>query len=93
MRLTKEQVEKISALVLARLKERDLVVFKTDERKVLERVNEIILGDLRAEDDLDREVEEMLKARAGEINSQKIDYRKMFNMIKGKLARERGIVL
>ncbi|MBI5493067.1 MAG: DUF507 family protein [Deltaproteobacteria bacterium] len=93
MRLTKEQVEKISGLVLARLKDRDLVVFKADERKVLERVNGIILADLRAEDDLDREVEEMLKTRAGEINSQKIDYRKMFNMIKGKLARERGIVL
>ncbi len=93
MRLTKEQVEKITGLVLARLKDRDLVVFKADERKVFERVHEIILADLRAEDDLDREVEEILKTRAGEINSQKIDYRKMFNMIKGKLARERGIVL
>ncbi|MDO8427093.1 MAG: DUF507 family protein [Deltaproteobacteria bacterium] len=93
MRLTKEQVEKISGLVLGRLKEKDLIVFKAEERKVLEKINEAILADLRAEDDLDREVEEMLKTHTGEINSKKIDYRKMFNMIKGKLARERGIVL
>ncbi|OGQ64623.1 MAG: hypothetical protein A3I81_11375 [Deltaproteobacteria bacterium RIFCSPLOWO2_02_FULL_55_12] len=76
-----------------RLKERDLVVFKADERKVLERMVEIFLADLRAEDNLDREVEEILKSHAGAIDTQKIDYRKMFNMIKGKLARERGLVL
>ena len=53
----------------------------------------MILKNLRDEDDLDREVEEILKSHSGSIDSQKIDYRKMFSMIKGKLARERGIVL
>lgn len=93
MRLTKEQVDKISRLVLERLKDKELIAFKADERKVLERIEEIVLADLRAEDSLDREVEELLKAHSGAMDSQKVDYRKMFNMIKGKLARERGIVI
>jgi len=53
----------------------------------------VFLTDLRAEDTLDREVEEILKGHSGEIDSQRLDYRKMFNIVKGKLARERGIIL
>lgn len=93
MKLTKEQVEKLSAFILKRLEEKDLVVLKTTHERLLERINEIILENLRQEDDLDREVEEILKAHSGAVDSNRVDYRKMFNMVKGKLARERGIVL
>ncbi|MBI5469428.1 MAG: DUF507 family protein [Deltaproteobacteria bacterium] len=93
MKLSIEQVDKISRIVVERLKEKDLVVFKAPENKVLERMHEIIMRDLKAEDDLDREVEEILKTHTGSMDNQKIDYRKMFSMIKGKLARERGIIL
>jgi len=93
MKLTKEQVEKITRTVLDKLKDKDLVEFKAAEPKVLERMTEVFLADLRAEDTLDREVEEILKGHSGEIDSQRLDYRKMFNIVKGKLARERGIIL
>ena len=93
MKLTKEQVEKILRTVLEKLKEKDLVELKAAEPKVLERMTEAFLADLRAEDALDREVEEILKGHSGEIDSQRLDYRKMFNIVKGKLARERGIIL
>lgn len=93
MKLTKEQVEKISRDVLERLKEKELIVFKAGEDRVLERINEAILADLRAEDALDREVEEMISSHLAQLGGQSIDHRKMFNMIKGKLARERGLVL
>ncbi len=93
MRLTKTQVDKISELILKRLKEKNLIVFKTDPALVLERVVTAILDDMRAEDELDREVEEMLKAHSDEIESGRIDYRRMFSMIKGKLVRERGLTI
>ncbi len=93
MKLTKEQVEKLSAFILKRLTDKDLIVLKTSEEKLLARVNDIILENLRQEEDLDREVEEILKAHSESVDSSKVDYRKMFNMVKGKLARERGIVL
>lgn len=93
MKLTKEQVEKMMRTVLEKLKEKDLVDIKSTETKLLERMTEVFVADLRAEDSLDREVEEILKGHSGEIDSQRLDYRKMFSIVKNKLARERGIIL
>ena len=93
MKLAMEQVEKISGLILKSLKEKNLIIFKAGEAAVLEKMIEAMVRDLKAEDDLDREVEEILKAHSSELDSGKADYRKMFRMIKGKLARERGVVL
>lgn len=80
-------------MVLKRLKEKNLIIFKTGEDEVLERVKEAILADLRAEDALDREVEGILQSHSGELDSSGADYKKMFRMVKGKLARERDLVL
>ena len=91
--MTTEQVEKISKAVLASLKAKELLIFKADEARVLERVAEAILADLRAEDALDREVEEMISSHSAGLGGATIDHRKMFNMIKNKLVRERGIIL
>jgi len=93
MKLTREQVEKIMRTVLEKLKEKELVEMKSTETKLLERMTEVFVADLRAEDSLDREVEEILKGHSGEIDSQRLDYRKMFSIVKNKLARERGIIL
>lgn len=93
MKITREQVEKIIALIIERLKEKDLIVYKAEEEKVLKKMQDAFLADLKAEDDLDREVEGILSSHSTAIDSQRLDYRKMFNMIKMKLARERGIVL
>jgi len=86
-------VEKLVRASIERLKEKELIEFKADEKKVYERMVEIFVGDLKAEDDLDKEVEALLKSHSGAMDSQRVDYRKMFSMIKNKLARERGIVL
>ncbi|MBI5682138.1 MAG: DUF507 family protein [Deltaproteobacteria bacterium] len=93
MRLTIEQVEKISRIILDKLKEKGIILFKVDEDVVLKRITELFLKDLQAEDELEREVENIMKQHAGEMDRGKMDYRKMFMMIKNKLAKERGIVL
>jgi len=93
MKLSREQVEKLVRVSLDRLKGKELIEFKADEKKVFERMVDIFLSDLRKEDDLDKEVEALLKSHSGAMDSQRVDYRKMFSMIKNKLARERGIVL
>lgn len=93
MKLAREQVERIVGLLIERLKEKDLIVYKAEEEKVFKKMQDVFLADLKAEDNLDREVEEILSSHSSAIDSQRLDYRKMFNMIKMKLARERGIVL
>jgi hypothetical protein len=93
MRLTTTQIETISRLILARLKEKDLIVFKEDEDTVYKRVVRAITEDMRAEDQLDREVESILETHSGSLEEGGIDYRKMFSMVKGKLVRERELII
>ena len=93
MRLLKEQVEKISRIILDNLKAKELIIFKAQEEAVLHRIIEIFFNDLKAEDELDKEVEEIIKGHAKEIEAGRMDYRKMFSLIKGKLVKERGIVI
>ncbi len=93
MKLTSEQVERICELILSSLKDKKLIEIKTEEKDVLKKMIEVFLSDLKAEEELDKEVESIMSSHSSEIDSQRLDYRKMFNMIKGKLARERGIIL
>lgn len=93
MRLTSEQIEKISKMILENLKQKEIIVFKADEKVVLNRISDIFAADLKAEDDLDREVDNIMKQYSNEIDRDRMDYRKMFSMIKNKLVRERGIVV
>ncbi len=93
MRLTKEQVQVISSLIFENLKKKQLVVFKTEEEVVMKRILEIFLGNLKAEDEFDREVEKLLETHSRELEGGDVNYRKMFNMVKSKLAKERDIIL
>ncbi len=86
-------MDKISGKILETLKAKELLVFKVDESTVLSRIQETFLKDIQAEDDLDREVENILKSHTSEIDSGQVDYRRMFNLIKSKLVRERGMVI
>lgn len=93
MRFTNEQVEKISKRILDNLKAKELIAFKVEENVVLRKIVDIFLKDLKAEDNLDKEVEGILKGYEREIEAGRMDYRKMFNLTKTKLAKERSIVL
>jgi len=93
MRLHVEKIEEIAELVLRGLKKKGLITLKADEETVLERMREAITADLTAEDALDREVEAKLDTYSDEMDSGGVDYRKVFRMLKHKLARERGIIL
>jgi len=91
MKLQQTQIEKLCQKILGRLKEKDLIVFKSQEPEVLKRMVELIENDLRREDVLNAEVQKMLD----DLESQNpgLDRRKMFSLLKQKLAKERKIVL
>jgi hypothetical protein len=52
-----------------------------------------ITDELSAEDRLNAEVRQLLKAYEKQIELGQVDYQKMFQMVKQKLVRERGIIL
>lgn len=93
MRLTKELISQIAEAMAASLETKNLARFTGDRPKVVAKIVEVITADLAAEDRLNREVEKVLAAYESEIAKGNMDYRKVFDLTKQKLAKERGIVL
>ncbi|EKD42466.1 MAG: hypothetical protein ACD_73C00143G0004 [uncultured bacterium] len=91
MRLKKEQIQKLSERILRALKEKDQLIFRVPENKVLDKINDVITADMRAEDDLEGEARRILdKYKASGTD---IDERQMLLMIKKQLVKEKKLVL
>ena len=61
--------------------------------RLIEETETLLLEELMAEDRLNEEVRQLLKKYESEIEKGRLDFRKLFDMTKQKLVRERNIVL
>ncbi len=93
MRVSPRQVEQMAAAVVAGLLEKGLVSPKSTREALEAAVRQAVSEDLTAEESLDAEVERLLAPHAAKMDAEGADYRRMFGLLKQKLARERGIVL
>jgi hypothetical protein len=93
MRLSRELIQQIAEAVAAGIESKGLATLNASHKDVVSKVAEVITADLQAEDRLNKEVEKVLAAYEGEISKGGMDYRKVFELTKQKLARERGMVL
>lgn len=93
MRLKKEHIDRISKLILANLTAKKLITPRVPEARVLGKIHEVILTDMRAEDKLDDEARKMMDTYRQQISSGSLDERKVFQMIKKQLAKERKMIL
>ena len=93
MKVSEKQVEQIAAAVLEGLIESGHAHPKGNRAEIEAAIREVIDADLEGEDALDREVERLLAPHTDRLDAEGADYRRMFNMLKKKLAREKGIVL
>jgi hypothetical protein len=92
MKLTPAQTQALAQKVMDHWKKQNLVTFKADEKVVLEKILQVIRGELQKEMDLDREVNQMLdqleRTNAGEFQRYK-----MYPILKQKLAKEKKVIL
>ncbi len=92
MKLSSQQIQVLAEKILNQWKKQNVIVFKEDEKLVLNRVIELIKGDYDREMALDRDVNAMLdqleKSNPGEFQRFK-----MFPILKQKLAKERKVIL
>ena len=93
MRLRQEEIDYISWKILRRLKEDGIIDIMGEEEPVVERLRHALTENLAAEDQLNREVDDILRGHLKEIQRDSVDYRRMFQMVKTKLARERNVVI
>ncbi len=93
MRIQKELVDRIAKTIVTTLIEGDFLVWEDHPDKLEAIVNEIITADLMIEDELNDEVRQLIDARTKEYERDMMDYGRVFQMVKTKLVRERGLIL
>ncbi len=93
MRIKKELIEKISKEIVKNLMEKEMILWDDRPEKLIAVVNEIITEDLMVEDRLNEEVKLLLESKTKDYERSMMDFGRVFQMVKSKLARERGLIL
>ena len=93
MRITKELTELLTKKIVKSLIDQDLLIWEETPEKLQAVINAIITEDLMVEDILNEEVKTLLESKTQEYERDMMDYGRVFQMVKSKLVRERGLIL
>ena len=93
MRITKELTELLTRKIVKSLIDQDLIIWEETPEKLQAVINAIITEDLMVEDMLNEEVKTLLESKTQEYERDMMDYGRVFQMVKSKLVRERGLIL
>ncbi len=93
MRLSREMISHLSLAIAANLEHKGMARYDVPKNAISAKIAAVITENMLAEDKLNAEVEKILSAHESEIARGQMDYRKVFELTKQKLAKERGMVL
>lgn len=71
----------------------ELIVPDVDRETLQSEIEALMTQELEVEDRVNDEVREILKKFESDIERGRLDYRKLFDMTKQKIVRERNIVI
>ena len=93
MRITKEFIATLSNRIVRSLIEKDMIIWEEKPDKLESIIVSIVTEDLMVEDLLNEEVKTLLESKTEEYERSMMDYGRVFQMVKSKLVRERGLIL
>ncbi len=93
MRIKKELVESISKAIVKTILNKEMILWDDRPEELTAIVNNIITEDLMVEDRLNDEVKMLLESKTQEHERDMMDFGRVFQMVKSKLVRERGLIL
>jgi uncharacterized protein len=93
MRIPKTWVPLLAKKIVDNILSKNLVKPIVPQERLLSETEELIMGELSVEDRVNDEVREILKTHASEIEKGRMDYRRLFELTKQKLVKERNLVL
>ncbi|MFA5352994.1 MAG: DUF507 family protein [Thermodesulfovibrionales bacterium] len=93
MRIPKSWVPSLARRIVQTLIDKELIEPSSSVNLIIEETERLLMEELMVEDRLNDEVRQMLKKYEAEIERGRLDYRKLFDITKQKLVRERNIVL
>lgn len=91
MRLTGQMVEELSTAIAEALTSKGVMELRCPPEELRSGIVEVIIADLKVEDQLNDEVKRLLEAHPKELKG--VDYQKMFKLIKERLIKERGLII
>lgn len=93
MRIPRSWIPVISRRIVDTFFKEELIVPDVDPNKLAAEIEALMTEELEVEDRLNDEVREILKQFESDIERGRMDYRKLFDMTKQKLIRERNLVI
>ncbi len=93
MRIPRSWVLPMARRIVEDLLREGYIESQVSEEELVEATKELLMEELTVEDRLNEEVREILKQFEHEIETKNLDYRKLFEMTKQKLIRERNLIL
>jgi len=93
MRLRKEVISYLAQMIVDGLVEKEFIKLRGERKELERRIARAITDELMIEDKLNDEVREILRTYSSEIDRGNIDYGRMFQMVKNKLVKARGLIL
>ena len=93
MRIPKSWVPVLAREIMEDLLRKEALELNASREQVTQIMEELILEELLIEDRINDEVREMLKQYDAEIEKGRLDYRRLFDMTKQKIVKERNIIL
>ena len=93
MRLSPNKIDFISEKILEMLESAPNIHIQTNSDLVYRAVSDVIFDNMRAEDEIDDEVDALLESHRMEISSQDMDYGSLRINMKREIAKKRGFVL
>ncbi len=93
MRIPKSWVPILAKKIAENIVSKELVRLTVPMDKFISYTEEIIMEELMVEERINEEIKELLKKYESDIERGRMDYRKLFELTKQKLVKERNIVL
>jgi hypothetical protein len=93
MRIPKSWVPMLAKKIADNLVKKDLVESLVPVATLIAETERLLLEELTVEDRLNEEVRQILKKFEPEIEKGRLDYRRLFDMTKQKIVRERNVIL
>jgi hypothetical protein len=91
MRINDNELHRLADFVVRGLVKQGFVHLKVGEKEVSERIVRLLLDNLRAEEEIEREAEQLADKLGRQV--LEMDRHKIVNGIKARLAKERGFTL
>lgn len=91
--MTQDKVKDLATQIVKMLESHPMVHLQAGPDPLRVAIGSVILDDLREEDSIDAEADDLLRQHAREIDSQDLDVETLRRKFRQQIARQRGFVL